>query len=136
MGNKQTGGFVFLRKIANNLRIESGDSGGALRFDLDPHAGGHTTKVALYQVVIVQKSSTNARISVDLDHGPDGRTFVPHSTAIGTTQLSGSNEKMVSGQADTAKVIGEWLAVSLVASGASSAKEWMTVDVYEMLKPF
>ncbi len=43
---------------------------------------------------------------------------------------------MVSGQADTAIVIGEWMRATLSASGTTSAKHWIIVDVYEMLKPF
>jgi hypothetical protein len=127
---------VFFSKIASNFRIESDDTGGVLKFSLTPTAGGHTTKVAMYQVVVVQKSSTNMQVSADLDHGPDGRTFVNHSTPIGTTQLTGSNANLLSGQADTAKVIGEWLRITLSASGATSAKHWAIVDVYEMRKPF
>ena len=132
----KVGPTIFFRKIADNFRVESDDAGGVIKFNLTPIAGGHTTKVALYQVVVVQKSSTNFQLAVDLDHGPDGRTFVSHSTPVSTTQLTGSNANMVSGQADTSKVLGEWLRLTLSASGTTAAKHWAVVDVYEMLKPF
>ena len=127
---------MFFRKLVSNLQITTGGSGEDVKYDLDPHPGGHTAKVAQYQVVVVQVSSTNAELTLDLDHGPDGRNFVAHSTPIATTQISGSSAALLSGDADTTKILGEWLRPTLTAGSTGASQEWIMVDVYEMLKPF
>lgn len=86
-------------------------------------------------MVINAKSSDNAQLALDLDQGPNGRDFAPHSTPTSTTQLN-SDQSVVIGDADTSKILAEYLQVTLTASGTTGADEWIDVDVYQTLKPF
>lgn len=92
-------------------------------------------KVAQVSVVIREQSSTAAQISFDLDQGPDGRNFAPHSQPIAQTTLD-SGDAVLVGDADTSKILGQWLQGAIVVGSTGATEEWVDVDVYLMLKPF
>lgn len=125
---------MLFRMIAKNLTLRTGDSGGEMVYLLDPHAGGHTAKNALYSVVVKQKSAMDLVLKADLTHGPDGRHFEAQNTNM-INQTLAAGVDLVSGQSDSATVLNEWLRLELKIS-APSTVQFATVDVYEMLKPF
>ncbi len=126
---------MLFKKVGDNLRVQSGTGGEDTTWELAPSPGGHTTKVVNYMVVIKQKSSTAVEIGVSLYHGPNGRNCVLHSTPISSTAI-GAGVDLVSGDADTSKIIGEWLHPRIICGSTGATVEWAVIDVYEMRKPF
>ncbi len=125
---------MMVRKIAKNLRLDSGATGQLLEVELDAIWGGHTMKQVNFQVVPRQKSSTNAKVGLKLKHGPDGKVFVDHSTPIASTQLTGTTP-MLDGDSSASKMLGEVLLPVMTVEGTGAA-EWAQVDVYMVAKPF
>jgi hypothetical protein len=98
--------------------------------------GGSMCKVALYQVVVVQKSGTAVEVGVRLDHGPNGQQYTTHSTPIAQVAVTAAAPTLLSGQADATMVIGEWMRPMLLVGSTGSTAEWAMVEVYELRKPF
>ena len=73
-------------------------------------------------------------VQADLLHGPDGRHFEPQLINMINKTL-GAGVELAIGQSDPSVMLNEWLQVELRVS-ASATTEFVTVDVYEMLKPF
>jgi hypothetical protein len=127
---------MFLAKIASSIQITSASNGTGLSYELTARAGGHTTKVANYQIVILQKSSNNVQIGIRLQHGPDGRRFLDHSIPIAANTPVGAGVVLLNGDADQTRIIGEWMLPTLTVQSSGTTEEWAVVDVYEMRKPF
>ena len=125
---------MMFKLIAQNQRVESDAAGASQDFEINPSTGGHMVKVAHYQIVVKQKSSTSARLGLKLDHGPNGKDHILHSTPIVLTTLSGPN--LLVGDSDTTKVVGEVLHPIVQCASTGASREWALVDVYEMRKPF
>ncbi len=125
---------MLFRRLASNLRLSSGAAGALAEYTLDPHPGGHTAKRAGFQVVIKQKSTDAVKVGIRLLTGPDGKTFLLHSTPIASTTV-GSGILMLEGESNSAKMLGEWLQVGATCEGNGNI-EWAVVDIYEILTPF
>ena len=128
---------MVFRKIAGPMQINSDSNGGSKSYRLPGHSGGRTAKVAQFAVKTIQSSdSTNVRISLILEHGPDGENFDTHSTPLSSV-TPGTPPSAKVGQADTAVVLCEWMRPSIsIAHATTAASVWAIVEVYEMLKPF
>ncbi len=99
-----------------------------MSYRLPARKGGRMAKVAMYMVKVLNANdTTNVRVTVDLEHGPDGQVSVLHSVCINAANPGGTFPTVLSGQADTSIVIGEWLhPVIKIAHQA----------VFEMRQPF
>jgi hypothetical protein len=80
-------------------------------------------------------SGANAKAGLTLNHGPDGKVTVLHSTPIAVA-VPGAVPSLLSGDADSTKVLGEWLHPIVSAASTAATAEWLIVEVYEMRKPF
>lgn len=121
------------KKIAAQYRVEcaAGATGSAT---LPVTSGGRLVKSLNYMIEILATSSTSAKIALTLNHGPTGQVSVLHSTPINTTTLS-SGTLLLSGDANSSTVIGEYLHPIVTVSGTGNA-EWVLFNLYEMRKPF
>lgn len=126
---------MFFRLIGRDIRAECGANGEDQKIELAPEAGGHMVKVVNYMAVIKQKSSAAVEFGLDLDHGPDGRNHLTHSTPI-TQAAVGAGVTLRSGDSDSTKVIGEWLHPTALVGSTGATREWVVFDLYEMRKPF
>lgn len=91
-----------------------------------------------YQIKVVAASGdANNRIGLDLYHGPDGATFALHSTPIGYGDPGNAYPVLLNGDADSTKMIGEFLQARLkIKTNSGSTAQWAVVEVFEMRKPF
>jgi hypothetical protein len=120
-----------------SMRVDGPATGGqATSFKLKPRAAGRSCKTAQYMIKIVAVSSTMAKVGLDLQHGPDGAVSVAHSTPIAMTQLTGTNANLLVGDADTTKILGEYLHVVINCISNDASPCWASVEIYEMRKPF
>ena len=120
-------------------RIDTTGAGASSVYNTPPIRGGGAAKVASFAVVVEQKSSNNMRITLTLNHGPDGRNFVQHSVPIAITTLGTAIPPTIVliGDADPTKVLHDYLQVTLQAdSVAGNTPEWALIQVYQILKPF
>lgn len=126
------------RKIAGPLTISSGADGSEKEYPLGAFPGGRRVKVANYMVkVLAASSTTNVRIGVVLKHGPDGTVSVTHSTPISSGNPGATFPALLSGDADSSKIIGEVLMpVVKIADSATTNPMSATVEVFEVRKPF
>jgi len=64
---------MMFRKIASNLRLDTGAAGAKNTYDLQPLSGGMMAKVCQFSIKVVKTSDdSNTKIGLDLYHGPDG----------------------------------------------------------------
>lgn len=120
------------KRIFGPARVD-GSSGGGTDYTLPPSAGGSQCKTVQYMLKVVQTDDgVNCLLSVKLNHGPDGTVTKNHSTPIAST-AAGTAPNLLVGDADTSKIIGEYLHPILNVVGAG---HWATVEVFEMRKPF
>lgn len=126
---------MIFRQIAKDVRVESNSDGTAQDFELEPSPGGHVIKVCNYMVVVKQKSGTNARLGLKLNHGPNGIVSIAHSQPVAVTTL-GAGVLLIGGDSDVTKVLSEYLHVILTCQSTGGNREWAVCDVYEMRKPF
>lgn len=85
-------------KLIASMRVDGPATGGqATAYKLKPRGGGRLSKTAQYMVKIVAVSSAQAKVKVDLEHGPDGIVSKPHSTPIALTQLTGADANLLVG---------------------------------------
>src|ERR1041385_8492347 len=117
---------MLFRKIAGPMRIDSTAGGGQKDYELMSSSGGREHKTANYMVKILGLSGANAKVGLSLNHGPDGKVSVAHSTPIAVAVPS-TAPSVMSGDADTTKVLGEYLhpVVSCASTGATA--EWAIV---------
>lgn len=124
-------------KLIASMRVDGPATGGqATAYKLKPRGGGRLSKTAQYMVKIVAVSSAQAKVKVDLEHGPDGIVSKPHSTPIALTQLTGADANLLVGDADQTKVLGEYLHVIISCISNDANPCWAVIEVYEMRKPF
>lgn len=119
-------------------RIDSLAGGAEATIRLAPSSGGRMCRVAQYMVKVVQSDgSDNIRITVALEHGPDGVVSGLHSTPIPAQNPGTTVPALLIGDADVSKVIGEYLHVLLkIKHATAAAPVWARVQVFEMRKPF
>lgn len=126
-----------LKKIAGPIRLDSLASGAEASFRLKPQPGGRMVKNAHYSIkILFCNDVTNTRISLDLEHGPDGTVSALHSTPISTASSAAAFPNLIAGDAG-AGVINEYLHIVLrIKHNTAAAPVAATVEVYEMRKPF
>lgn len=120
-------------------RIDSGAAGAEATIRLKPRPGGRMCKVVRYDVKVIASSGDNVRITVALECGPDGTASAPHSTPINAAAPGSTFPAVVTGDADPAKIIGEWLHVALKIKDSAqppTTAQWAMIEVYELRKPF
>jgi len=92
-------------------------------------------KVAQFSVKVIKTSDdANTKIGLELWQGPDGEVFVKHSTVI--TEGLVPPEKLYVGDADTSKILNEFLRAHLTIASNNGNAQWAIVDVWQMTKPF
>lgn len=89
-------------------RIDSLANGGEQSIKLKPTSGGRRTKGDNIQIVVRSSSGANVRLTAEVLHGPDGSTFVLHSTPINAADPGTSLPAVLNGDADSTKMLGEW----------------------------
>jgi len=121
------------RKIFGPARLDGSTTG--TDYPLPPMAGGKSFKVANYMVKVVATSdSANCKIALALKHGPDGTVWAVHSAAIAST-ATGTAPSVLSGDADTSKIIGEFRQPIVTVLGIGGP-HWAVVEIFEITKPF
>ena len=124
------------RKIVGPLRVDGPAVGGAATtYAQAPRSGGRSAKVAQYAVKVIAGSS-NAKVGVILEHGPDGDVFITHSTPLTPTAIPGTLPGLLIGDADDTKILCEYLRPVLTCISADASVCWAMIEVYEMRKPF
>lgn len=126
---------MFFRLVQKDVRVECGASGEDVAVELSPSAGGHLVRVINFMLVVKQKSSDAVELGMKLNHGPDGKNHITHSTPIGQAAV-GAGITLKSGDSDSTKVIGEWLHPIALVGSTGATREWVVFDAYEMRKPF
>jgi hypothetical protein len=124
-------------KLIAQMRVDGPATGGQeTQYKLKARPGGRLCKGVNYMVKVIAVSSTQAKVGITLDHGPDGQVSRNHSIPIATTQLTGTNAALLSGDSDPAKMLGEYLhpIVTCISNDASPC--WAVIEVYELRKPF
>jgi len=119
--------------------IESESNGNLKSYELPARQRGRMVKVVHYDVVVVQSTGDNVRLSFELKHGPDGVAKTAHSTLMSSVNPGTAYPALVSGDADATKILSEWLPpiVKIADSAAPSGNTQRAyVRVYEMRKPF
>ena len=126
------------RKLVGPLTITSTSDGQEKEYPLGAWGRGRMVKGVNYMVkVLAASSTTNVRIGLVLRHGPDGTVSVIHSSPISSGNPGATFPALLSGDADSTKMIGESLMPVLkIADSASTNEMSATVEVYEMRKPF
>ena len=126
-----------LRKIFSG-RLDSLANGGEASYPLTPRAGGRMCKVVNYQVKVIQHDgSDNIRLSVELRHSPDGTASALHSLALNGGNPGTTLPALLSGDADTTRIIGEVLHPILkIKHNSAGGAVWAMVEVFELRKPF
>lgn len=123
------------RKIASSNRLSSNSNGTGRTYSLDPMGGGSNVKVAQYAVVVLDKSAT-AKLKLELMHGPGTQYWTSHSVPL-ADEVVGSTPVVRIGDADPDLMICEYRLVSItVTDSVPATEQWVTVDDYEMTKPF
>ena len=122
------------KKIASQYRIEC-TAGNTTTVALPATPGGRFIKSLNYMIEILATSSTSARISLTLNHGPTGQTSVQHTAVIPMTTLT-AGTILLSGDASSSSVIGEYLHPIVAVTSNVGAAEWVLFNLYEMRKPF
>lgn len=125
---------MMFRKIAGPFRVDGG-SDTEIGYPLTPSGGGRMCKSVQYMIKVIATSSpTNSKLGLKLNHGPDGMVSAPHSSPIAST-ATGNAPSLLVGDADSSKIIGEYLHVIVTAFGVGGPSSAM-IEVYEMRKPF
>jgi hypothetical protein len=131
---------MMFSKIVGPVRLDSGTNGALKSYPLPPRGGGRMCKVVQYMVKVVQSSGSTARVTVRMDHGPDGNVFTTHSTPISavdpTTGGTVALPAVVAGDATTSIIVGEFIQCVPGASSSDSNPSWVVVEIFEMRKPF
>lgn len=129
---------MMFRKVAGPVRLLSQSNGSVQIHSFDPVPGGRMIRRAQYMLKVLQVSSANVRVGVDLEHGPDGRITTLHSTPIPFSDPGGLLPTLFEGTAnDATSMIGEWLQpVIKVKDNTATGQEWAVVELYELRKPF
>ena len=119
-------------------RIDSLAGGPEATVKIRPRGGGRMARVAQYMVKVIQSDgSDNIRLTLALEHSPDGQFSVAHSTPISAANPGTGIPALLVGDADSTKILGEYLHPILKIKHATTAGAvWARVDVYEMRKPF
>ncbi len=126
------------KKIAGPFRIDSQASGAEAAINLPAAPGGKRIKNAHYAVKILSCSdTTNTRITLDLQHGPDGTVSAFHSSPIANALSASTFPNLVTGDSDSTKMIGEYLhPVLKIKHNTTGGPVSAMVEVYETRKPF
>ena len=95
-----------------------------------------------YQVMVkvIQGSTANAKVGLQIQHSPDGMTWETHSTPIAVTAITGaplSAPEVVSGWTDSATngPLSQFIRPVVVVDSADANEQWVTVMVYLVPKP-
>ena len=120
---------MFFRKVASNVRVEAGAGGADVEFPLSPKGGGRLCKNVQVMLKVVA-SSTNGKVGVKIRHGPDGTTF---KELVSQATIAVPSDRLI--VLDTTTIVGEYIQIVLLGGG-TAAGDWVSVDVYEMRKPY
>ncbi len=127
-----------IRRIFGPARIDS-NTGSTRTYALTARPGGEKIEDIEYFVSVLARSSTDAKVGLAFEHGPDATLMTSHSTPISLTRLSnpayappcvlaGDTFTKINGQ------FGDWFRVVLLA-GSQNNNQWACVEVWEMRKP-
>lgn len=123
------------KKIAGPIRVDGPAVGGSpTTYTQAARSGGRNAKVAQYAVKIIAGSS-NAKVGVILEHGPDGDVFIIHSTPLAPTAIPATLPGLLIGDAGSA-ILCEYLRTVLTCISSDASVCWAMIEVYEMRKPF
>lgn len=124
-------------KTSGPMRIDTGPAGAEATVKMSYRPGGRNAKSMNVMVKVLASSGANVRISADVYHSPDGSVGKLHSTAFEAQDPSTTLPAILSGDADSTKVIGEHTMVALrIKDSAATTIQWAVVEIYEMKKPF
>lgn len=119
------------------MRVDGPATGGQETFyRLQPSRSGRLCKQANFQIKVIASSSSQAKVGLRLEHGPDGTVSVLHSVPIPTTQLTGGNALLLNGDSDASKMLGNFLHPVITCISNDASPCWAVIEVYQLLKPF
>ena len=129
---------MFFERIFGPARIDSNSDGSEATIKLPTRSGGLQCQKVNYMLKVLQASATtNVRITVELQHGPDGTVTTTHSTAISNGDPGATFPSRLSGDCDSTKMVGEYLATFLkIKDNLGATARWAVVEVFEMRKPY
>jgi hypothetical protein len=120
------------KKIAGPIQIFAGAAGAAVPFPLQPTGGGRSCKVVQYMVKVVATTGAPT-LNFVIDHGPDGIAHLQHTAGPGAAAPPAS--RLYQFDSNAAVMLCEYLH-PIPWVGGAAATDSMTVEVYEMRKPF
>jgi len=126
---------VFFSKVFEG-RIDTTNVGGLNTYFGRPVSAGSYCKVAQVMIEVVQDSGPEVRIKAELEQGPNGDTWILHSTPITSAAPPALKPSLMVGDADETKILGEYLRVNIEANSNEANPQWAFVKVYLMRKPF
>jgi hypothetical protein len=120
------------KKIASAIQVFAGAGGAAANFPLQPGPGGRGCKVVQYMVRVL--STTGAPLlTLQIDDGPDGLAHMLHTA--GPAAAAPPASRLYRFDSAAGIILCDYLHPILIVSGGA-ATDSVTVDVYEMRKPF
>jgi Tfp pilus tip-associated adhesin PilY1 len=127
---------MMFEKIGGPMRVECNQDGTARSYKLKARAGGRMAKGVHFDVKVLASSSTNARLSLDLLHGPEEGVLGLHSTPIVNADSGAVFPTVVQGQSDQSKMLSEYLGVVVKPSSSGASLHWLEIEIYQMRKPY
>jgi hypothetical protein len=127
---------MFFERITGPMRVESTSSGGVRTYRLKPKGGGRMVKGELYAIKALATSGDNARVALELFHGPEEGLTGLHSTPIATADPGSTFPAVVQGQSDLSKMLNEYTGAVIKASSTDANPQWLEIEVYRMRKAF
>lgn len=123
-------------KIAGPFRVSTSQAGAPRTYKLGARSGGRMLKSVQFTIKVIQRSSGNVQLQLDLFHGPDASLAGFHSNVI-PLSLAAQPPSMMMGDAATSPMIGEYLHPEVaIDDNGSGVEEWADIEVYELRKPF
>ncbi len=122
---------MFFTKIAGPIKITSGTNGADVEFPLPPRRVGSRAKQAQYTLKVVSASGTAPKLGFKLRHGPDGVA----SKEISSVATAAPPADILLIVDSGSMMLCEFIHPIPVAGGTATGDS-VTIEVYEMVKPF
>jgi len=124
-------------KIFGPMRIDSGPAGAEATIRVPIRKVGASYKACNYGLRVDASSGANVRLTVEVVHGPDGSVTTTHSTPINAGDPTTTLPSLLSGDTDSTKILGDYLAVNIkIKDVALTTIQWAVVTLFETGKPF